>query len=130
MTLAVQAEVWALSGDVELARRQIDQALATHRSLGDELEVTGDLRILARVMSEEGNTEEAERLLLEVIERAARENRPSTAAAANRDLEHLLARKNRTRDATEAARAARLMYSEFGASGEVRELDQLIASIT
>jgi hypothetical protein len=81
-------------------------------------------------MCAEGNTEEAERLLREVIERAARENRPSIGAAAKRDLAHLLAGTNRTSEATEAAQAARVMYSKFGASGEVHELDQLIASIT
>ncbi len=126
LTLAVQAEVRALSGDVKLARREIDEALAVHRKLALERKVTGDLRILARVMSEDGDSDEAERLLLDVIERAEGENQPSMIAAAQRDLAQLLARLGRNDDATEAARAARVLYSEFGATSEVEDLDELI----
>lgn len=128
-TLAIQAEAWVLSGDVELARRQIDEALAVHRELGDELEITDDLLILARVVAAEGNAEEGERLLREVIERADREKRPRMVAVGHRDLAHLLASVNRADEATDAARTARVTYSDFGAVGEIQKLDDFIESL-
>ncbi len=67
LTLAVQAEIRALMGDIKLARRKIDQALAVHRELGDGPRETVDLRILGRILALNGAAEEAERLLQEVI---------------------------------------------------------------
>ncbi len=127
LTLAVQAEVRALSGDAKLARREIEDALAVHRELEDEPKETGDLRILARVMAANGEKDEAERLLREVIGRAAKMKQPLEGAAAARDLAHLLANADRPEDARDAAQAARVMYTELGAEGEVRHLDELIA---
>ena len=126
LTLAVQAEVRALSGDAKLARREIEDALAVHRELEDEPKEIGDLRILAQVMAANSETDEAERLLREVIGRAANLKRPLEGAAAARDLAHVLAKADRPEDARDAAQAARVMYSELGAEGEVRSLDELI----
>ncbi len=126
LTLAVQAEIRALMGDTKLAHREIEQALSVHRDLGDEPRETVDLRILAGIMVLNDGTEEAERLLREVIDRSRREERPRIRADAQRDLAHLLKRMDRCSEAMEAAREARVIYSDYGAEAEVRKLDEVI----
>ncbi len=126
LTLAAQAEVRALMGDTRLARREIDQALAIHRDLGDEPKEAVDLRVLARILSVNDGTDEAERLLRDVIGRAKATDRPKLVADASRDLARLLEKMGRPTKAVEVAREARVIYSEFGAEAEVRKLDELI----
>ncbi len=126
LTLAAQAEVRALMGDTRLARREIDQALAVHRELGDEPKDSGDLRVLARILSVNEGTDEAEQLLRDVIDRAKTAGRPKLVADAGRDLARLLEKMGRAAEAVEVAREARVIYSEFGAEAEVRRLDEMI----
>lgn len=126
LTLAAQAEVRALTGDTRLARREIDQALAIHRDLGDEPKESVDLRVLARILSMNDGTDEAEKLLRDVIGRAKAADRPKLVADANRDLARLLEKMGRPTKAVEVAREARVIYSEFGAEAEVRKLDKMI----
>ncbi len=126
LTLAAQAEVRALMGDTRLARRDIDQALAIHRDLGDEPQESVDLRVLARILSMNDGTDEAERLLRDVIDRAKAAGRPKLVADAGRDLARLLEKMGRPTEAVEVAREARVIYSEFGAQAEVRRLDEMI----
>ena len=129
LALAVQAEIRALSGDADLARLDIDEALEVHRQLDDEPAETGDLRILARVVATAGDPTEAERLLGDVIRRSEDEQRPRITAAATRDLAGLLASSLRDREALETARAARVLYDGFGAHAEIKKLDELIANL-
>ena len=126
LTLAVRAEIRALMGDMKLARREIDQALAVHRKLGDGPRETVDLRILGRILALNGAAEEAERLLREVIDRAGNEQRPRIQADAQRDLARLLMKMERPDEAMEIAREARVIYSDCGAEAEVGKLDDLM----
>ena len=126
LTLAVQAEIRGLMGDTRLARREVDQALAVHRELGDEPREAVDLRVLASILVRENGTCEAEGLLREVMDRARQAGRPKMLADAARDLARLLAKVDRREEAKEAAREARVIYSEYGAQAEMRKLDDLI----
>lgn len=130
LTLAVQAEIRAAMGDLRLARREIDHALAAHRELGDGPKESVDLRVLARILAKSNGTDEAEQILRDVIRRARESERPKMVADAERDLAQLLAELGRTGEAAEAAREARVIYSEYGAEAEVRKLDELIQQLS
>jgi tetratricopeptide (TPR) repeat protein len=130
LTLAVQAEIRGLAGDPHLARREIEQALQIHRELEDEPKETGDIRILAGILAALGETDEAEILLRDVIDRAKQEERPKMLGDAGRDMARLLVQVGRADEATEFAREARVVYNEYGAEAEVKKLDELIGQLT
>lgn len=123
-----RAEIRLLAGEPAAAQPELEQALVVHRKVGNVVGEANDLRVLAGVRAELGETEEAERLLRDVIERANRYERPLLAAQAERDLARLLHRAGRTAEAGDWARRAQAHYRQLGAEAEVRSLDQLMAA--
>jgi len=122
--LACRAEIRLLSGEPKLARHEIERALQLHRQVEDDVEESKDLRVLAMVHAAEGNCDEAKGMLREVIGQAERLNRPLLAADASRDLAHVFLSSGQEADAQEAARSARVLFSQLGAEAEVRRLDR------
>lgn len=122
-----RAEIRVLAGDAGVARREIEHALATHRQVGDVVGEAEDLRVLGCVLTELGEVSEAEPTLRNVIDRAEALGRPLLAALAERDLARLLHRLERTSEARELVRRARVRFKQLGAEAEVRHLDQLTA---
>lgn len=122
--LACRAEIRLLSGEPKLARHEIERALQLHRHAADDVEESKDLRVLAMVHAADGDSDEAKDILQEVIGRAERLNRPLLAADASRDLAHVLRSSGQEADAQEAARSARVLFSQLGAEAEIGRLDQ------
>lgn len=124
--LAGRAEIRIARGEPELAIREAERALAVHRELKDAVLETEDLRILAVALSVAGKTEDAQRMLNEVIQRATQHERPLLLASAQRDLAHSLAREGRVGQAKTVAQAARATFDRLGAKVEVERLDALL----
>ncbi len=122
-TFAGRAEIRLRTGAAELARREVELALQTHRQVGDVVGESEDLRVLAAVHIGMNDWDEAERLLGEVIERAETHGRPLLAAMAERDLAHLLQASRRTKEAKEVAGRAIDRFRRLGASADVRKLE-------
>src|SRR6185503_16686422 len=91
--LAGRAEIRIAQGEAGLAVAETKRALAVHRNLKDTVRETEDLRILATATGMLGETEEAQALFNEVIERATADQRPLLVAIAQRDFAHMLARE-------------------------------------
>jgi tetratricopeptide (TPR) repeat protein len=125
LTLRGRAEVRILLRDIEIAAREVQLALQTHREMGDVVEEAQDLRILAAVQTARGENVEAERLLHNVIDSAEAQGRPQLVAEASRDLAHLLLAADRTSEAHDAARAARSFFDQLGAVAEIRKIDKV-----
>jgi tetratricopeptide (TPR) repeat protein len=122
--LAGRAEIRLMLGEPLLAQHEVKRALKTHGELGNEVEEAQDLRVLANALAATGNDDEAEQILRDVIERASNLNRPLLSADASRDLARLLQQSGREDEAREAARAARVLFSQLGAEAEVRKIDK------
>jgi len=122
-----RAEIKLLMGEVIQARRELEHALATHCEIKDGVEVAEDQRVLAGVLSAEGDLDEAEQTLRQVIERAESLGRPQLAADAARDLARLLKGCGRETEARDVARSARSLFSQLGAEAEIKRLDQLLS---
>lgn len=129
LTQAGRAEIRLMAGEAQLARREIEHALATRRQVGDVLGETEDLRVLGLVLAELGDTAEGERILRSVIDRAEAFDRPLLAAQAERDLAKLYQRVGRASEAAELVRRARVRFKQLGAEVEVRRLDALTAAL-
>ncbi len=125
--IAGRAEIRVLSGDPEVGRREVERALALHRDLGDEVRESEDLRILAGAHAAQEEWSRAEELLLDVIERATRHERPLLAATARRDLAFFLDRTSRPDEARELAHMARVLFAALNCAAEVRKLDRFLA---
>ncbi len=124
--LAGRAEIQVARGELEIAVQEARRALALHRGLRDPVRETEDLRILAVALDRAGERAEAERLLREVIERAAEHGRALLVAMAQRDLAHLLARAGEAGAARAMAQRARAALARLGAAAEVSKLDALL----
>lgn len=120
-----RAEIRLLSGDASLALRELEEALATHRKVGNVVGEANDLRVRAAVMVERGEARDADLALRDVIERADRYARPLLAAQGERDLARLLQQLGRCDEAGDFARRARARFKQLGAEVEVRNLDHL-----
>lgn len=129
-TQAVRAGIRLSAREPELARREIEHALATHHQLGDVVGEAGDTRVMACVLAELGEEGRAEGMLRNVIDRAEAFGRPLLAALAERDLARLLHRPGKTSEADELIRRARVRFKQLGAEVEVRKLDELTANAT
>jgi tetratricopeptide (TPR) repeat protein len=125
MTQRGRAEVRMILGELKIAEREIQAALQIHQELNDVVEEAQDLRIVAALERESGDTVEAERLLRDVIGRAEFQGRPQLVAEASRDLAHLLLDTGRGSEAQDIARAARCMFDRLGAIAEVRKIDEV-----
>jgi tetratricopeptide (TPR) repeat protein len=123
MTVRGRAEIRVYLGELELAQREIDEAIATHRSLGDRVEEAQDLRIVAAIQAASYESDAAEQTLRDVIARAEALGRPQLVAEARRDLAHLLRNAGRHEEALEAARSSIRLFEQLGAEAEIRKLD-------
>ncbi len=126
--VAGRAEIRAAAGDPILARKEAEQAVATHRALGDTVCEAEDLRILALAIAASGETAEAETAFRDVTVRARQLERPLLLASAQRDLARLLMDRGCVEDAASIARTALDEFTRMGAVVEVRRLEALIAS--
>ncbi len=123
MAVRGKAEILIDLGDIDLARECIEQAIRSHRELGDVVEEAQDLRILAGIQAASGAPATAEATLRDVIARASGHGRPLLTAEAHRDLAHLVRSLGRTDEALTAARAALALFEQLGAEAEIRRLD-------
>jgi tetratricopeptide (TPR) repeat protein len=124
--LAGRAEVRIARGEIELAIREAEGAVAVHRKLKDAVRETEDQRILAAALGLAGRTADAERLLRDVIHQATAHGRPLLVATAERDLAHLLARAGDVAAAKHMARSARAGFAQLGARAEIAKLEALL----
>jgi tetratricopeptide (TPR) repeat protein len=125
-----RAKIRLRAGDADLARVEVNRALATHREVGDVVGEAEDLRTLAGALELLGQPAQAEFMLRDVIGRAERLNRPLLAARAERDLARLLLRRKQTPGAArDLALRARSRFNGLGAVVEVRRLDGLLSEI-
>jgi len=124
--LAGRAEIRILRGEPGLAILEVERALLVHRELNDAVRETEDLRILAVAVGVAGKTDDAERMLREVIERATEHGRPLLVAAAQRDLAYLWAREGEVAAAKEMARTARAAFHRLGSKVEIDKMTALL----
>lgn len=122
LVLRGRAEIRLHAGDLVTARREAQEALATHRELGDPVQAAEDLRIVAGVLARGDQRDEAEGILRDVIGQATALERPQLVAEASRDLAMLLQRSDRGEEAREAARSAKAIFTRLGAEYELRRL--------
>ena len=125
--LAGRAEIRVMRGEPGLAILEAERALAVHRELQDAVRESEDLRILAVAVGVAGKTEDAERMLLVVADRATEHGRPMLVATAQRDLAYLWARQGDIAAAKEMARTARATFHRLGSKVEIEKLDALLA---
>ena len=126
-TRAGRAEIRLLGGEAQVAHREVQNALDTHRELENSVGEAEDLRVLAGTFAAMGESGVAERVYRDVGTRAQEHSRPLLAAEAERDLALLLAECDRHDEARELARTARRRFVELGAEAEARRLDELVA---
>ena len=126
--VAGRAEVRVAAGDATTGRQEAEQALATHRSLGDAVGEAEDLRIVGVAAVGEGAMADAESTLRDVTVRARQLERPLLLACAQRDLAQLLRTQGKAEEAKAVATAAQEEFRRMGAVVEVRRLDAVIAS--
>ncbi len=124
--LAGRAEIRVTRGEPGLAIMEAERARAVHRELKDDVRETEDLRILAVAVGVAGKMDEAERMLREVIDRAAEHGRPMLVAIAQRDLAYLWAREGQVAASKEMARTARAAFHRLGSKVEVEKMTALL----
>ena len=127
--LCGRAEIRTAIGDLPLALRDVESALAQHREIGDKVGEAEDQRVLALVRKFEGNLEEAEEMLRETILMALTYHRPLLAANSGRDLATMFVEQGRAKDAIDAAQTARAQFARLGAQVEITKLDELIDGV-
>lgn len=123
--IAGRAEIQIARGEAELAIQEAERALAAHRALHDAVREAEDLRILAAALVLAGKAHDAETMLRQVIDRATEHDRPLLAAAARRDLAHLLARAGDAAAGKTVALVARATFERLGARAEIDRLDAM-----
>jgi len=124
--IAGLAEIRVARGEAELAIRDVQRALATHRELKDPVREAEDLRILATALAVAGQEQEAEAMLRDVIERATQHGRPLLLASAERDLGRLLLRARSVSAGRAMVERARATFRRLGARVEIDRLDTLL----
>src|SRR5437899_1769276 len=97
LALRGRAEIRVVSGELELARRELDQVREMRRRLANPVAEAEDLRAAASLLLAEGDVAAAERTLREVIARAESHGRPQLLAEATRDLVVVLRRSEERR---------------------------------
>src|SRR5437667_221563 len=117
-----RAEIRVVSGELELARRELDRVAEIRRGLVNPVVEAEDLRAVASLLVAEGDLVAGERALREVIGRAESHGRPYLLAEATRDLVKVLRRTGRTAEAQAAARTAKALFTRLGAEGDIRHL--------
>ena len=122
LALRGRAEIHVVRGELEPARRDLDEVGEIRSGLADPVGEAEDLRIGAAVRAAEGDVPAADRALREVIRRAEQQGRPQLLAEATRDLAVVLRGAGRSAEAQTAARRARATFTRLGAEGEIRHL--------
>ena len=122
LALRGRAEIHVVRGELEPARRDLDEVGEIRSGLADPVGEAEDLRIAAAVRAAEGDVPAADRALREVIRRAEQQGRPQLLAEATRDLAVVLRGAGRSAEAQTAARRARATFTRLGAEGEIRHL--------
>src|SRR2546429_1945282 len=122
LTLRGRAEIHASRGELQLARRELDQVRDLRIGVPDSADEAEDARVVASLLVAEGQWAAAERVLREVIERAEADERPLLQAEAMRDLSMGLRGTGRHAEAHTAARTAKAIFTRLGAEGELRNL--------
>ena len=122
LALRGRAEIHVVRGELEPARRDLDEVGEIRSGLADPVGEAEDLRIAAAVRAAEGDVPAADRALREVIRRAEQQGRPQLLAEATRDLAVVLRGAGRSAEAQTAARQARATFTRLGAEGEIRHL--------
>src|SRR5947208_7959143 len=122
LALRGRAEIHVVRGELEPARRDLDEVGEIRSGLADAAGGAADLRIAAVVRAAEGDVPAADRALREVIRRAEQQGRPQLLAEATRDLAVVLRGAGRSAEAQTAARRARATFTRLGAEGEIRHL--------
>ena len=84
--LRARVEIYALRGDLDLARHDLDALAELRGFVPNSIHDAEDLRVVAVVRAAEGDLAAAERALHEVIRRAQVHRQPQLQAAASRDL--------------------------------------------
>ena len=120
------AEVRVARGESELAKQEVERALAVHRELKDPVREAEDLRILAGALALTDQTNDAETMLRDVIDRATQHGRPLLLASAERDLAHLLIRGGDVAAGKAAAQRARATFQRLSARAEIDRLDAVL----
>lgn len=124
-----KAEIHLLTGEPELARLDIQRALAIHREIGDVVGEADALRVLSGSLALIGQPAQAEATLRGVIAQAATLRRPRLGAQAERDLARLLHHLGRNDEAETHARRARDGFEKLGAVIEVRRLEEFLTEV-
>src|SRR6266516_3067560 len=122
LTLRGRAEIHVSRGELQLARRELDQVRDLRGGVPDSADEAEDARVVASLLVADGQWAAAEGVLREVIERAEADERPLLQAEAMRDLSMVLRGTGRHADAQTAARTARAIFTRLGAEGELRNL--------
>src|SRR5437879_2277388 len=117
-----RAEIRLCGGELEPARRELDEVRAIRARVPNPVAEAEDLRVAALVSLAEGQAAAAEETLRQVISRAESHGRAQLLAEATRDLVVVLRRAERQVEAQAAARTAKALFSRLGAEGEVRKL--------
>ena len=126
LTLRGRAEIRVSRGEVQLARRELDQVRDLRTRVPDPADEGEDARVVASLLVAEGQWAAAEIVLREVIERAEAHERPLLRAEATRDLSMVLRGTGRHAEAHTAARTAKAIFTRLGAEGELRNLARQI----
>jgi ATP/maltotriose-dependent transcriptional regulator MalT len=124
--IAGVAEIHVARGESELAKQQVERALAVHRELKDPVREAEDLRILAGAVALSGGTQEAVAMLRDVIDRATQHGRPMLLASAERDFARLLIASGDVTSGKAAAQRARAIFQRLSARAETDKLDALL----
>src|SRR5436309_3279278 len=122
LTLRGRAEIHVSRGELQLARRELDQVRDLRIGVPDATDEAEDTRVVASLLVADGQWAAAERVLREVIERAEAHERPLLQAEATRDLSMVLRGTGRHAEAQTAARTARAIFTRLGAEGALRDL--------
>jgi len=122
MALRGRVEIRVLRGELELARRELDEVREIRTRLPNPVGAAEDLRVAASLLAVEGQLAAAEQALRDVITRAEAHGRPQLLAEATRDLAAVLRRAGRTAEAQTAARTAKATFTRLGAEGEIRNM--------
>src|SRR2546426_835834 len=122
LTLRGRAEIHVSRGELQLARRELDQVRDLRVGVPDAADEAEDARVVASLLVADGQWAAAEGVLREVIERAEADERPLLQAEATRDLSMVLRGTGRHAEAQTGARMARAIFTRLGAEGELRNL--------
>jgi tetratricopeptide (TPR) repeat protein len=119
-----RAERRIVQGDLEMARAEMEAVAAIRKRVLDPVREAEDLRVVAVLLAAEGHLADAEQALLAVIDAAQTQGRPHLRGEATRDLAAVLRQAGRPENAQIAMEAARAIFLELGATGELRQLER------